>query len=436
MSLRLTQKEVEDIFTAQNCVLIDTYKNAHTKVKYLCSCGNEDWKTLSHFRRGQRCKECKKRKRSLLQTLPYEKVKEYIESEKYVLISTRYESAKSKMHLKCPNGHDYFVNLSNFKSGKRCPECQGINSYTIEYAINYFDEHNCTLLEESYTNANLPMKYICECGNKSEISFKCFLQGQRCRKCSYIKTRNKQKKNFDDIVEYFEKYECKLLTESYDYENKYSPLKFICRCGNEHISNWSSVKHSNRPSCNDCRFESIAEKHRKSDIDEIRIEFEKRGFTLTSTDYKNGKVPLEFICNNGHNAKTHYLLFKQGAGCKQCYVEFTRGENHFLWNHERTEKERKIRRQFDGYRQWRQSVYERDNYICQCCGNTSVKLNAHHLDSYSNHIDKRIDVDNGISLCVDCHGNFHSIYGNKDNLKEQFLEYMEGISWAVSYSLK
>lgn len=85
------------------------------------------------------------------------------------------------------------------------------------------------------------------------------------------------------------------------------------------------------------------------------------------------------------------------------------------------------------YAQWRESVFERDNYTCQCCGAHSGKgnpvfLNAHHVESFSDHPDLRFDIDNGITLCNKCHdprivGSFHNIYGSRNATIEQLYKY-------------
>jgi len=52
---------------------------------------------------------------------------------------------------------------------------------------------------------------------------------------------------------------------------------------------------------------------------------------------------------------------------------------------------------------WRESVFERDNYICQSCGKRGGKLEAHHILSFASFPHKRFDISNGITLCKDCH---------------------------------
>jgi 5-methylcytosine-specific restriction endonuclease McrA len=59
------------------------------------------------------------------------------------------------------------------------------------------------------------------------------------------------------------------------------------------------------------------------------------------------------------------------------------------------------------YRQWRRSVFERDNYTCQNCGAIGVRLNAHHKKPYAYYPDLRYSKENGITLCVPCHKAVH-----------------------------
>lgn len=96
-------------------------------------------------------------------------------------------------------------------------------------------------------------------------------------------------------------------------------------------------------------------------------------------------------------------------------------ENHPNWNVNITEEERIIKRKTFKDKHWRNLVFERDSYTCKCCGDDKGgNLNAHHLDGYHWAVKDRHNIENGITLCEDCHINFHKIYGYKNNTKEQF----------------
>ena len=67
------------------------------------------------------------------------------------------------------------------------------------------------------------------------------------------------------------------------------------------------------------------------------------------------------------------------------------------------------------YRIWRLSVYERDDFTCQECGQRGGKLNAHHIKPWATTPDLRFDTSNGVTLCEDCHKKKHRGEGGVDN---------------------
>jgi len=62
------------------------------------------------------------------------------------------------------------------------------------------------------------------------------------------------------------------------------------------------------------------------------------------------------------------------------------------------------------YLMWRTSVFERDNYTCQRCGDSGCILQAHHIESFAKHKSKRFDINNGITVCRPCHAAIDPYY--------------------------
>ena len=55
------------------------------------------------------------------------------------------------------------------------------------------------------------------------------------------------------------------------------------------------------------------------------------------------------------------------------------------------------------YKNWRKSVFERDHYTCQDCNKKGIYLTAHHIKSQAQYPEFRYDIDNGKTLCEECH---------------------------------
>ena len=68
-----------------------------------------------------------------------------------------------------------------------------------------------------------------------------------------------------------------------------------------------------------------------------------------------------------------------------------------------TRPKEKDRRKTPVYKHWRDSVFKRDKYTCQQCGNIGGNLNAHHIKTYKNYPKMRLDIDNGTTMCMECH---------------------------------
>lgn len=62
-------------------------------------------------------------------------------------------------------------------------------------------------------------------------------------------------------------------------------------------------------------------------------------------------------------------------------------------------------------------VYQRDNYVCQRCGSPKHP-HAHHIKAWANYPELRLDPDNLITLCEDCHLWVHS----KENTNREYIQ--------------
>jgi NUMOD3 motif len=100
------------------------------------------------------------------------------------------------------------------------------------------------------------------------------------------------------------------------------------------------------------------------------------------------------------------------------------GENHFYWKGGISLINKRVRRMPE-YLEWRAKVFERDLYTCQKCKKSGIYITAHHIVSltsivYDNGIEditmardcsKLWDLDNGITLCEECHSKTDNYKG-------------------------
>lgn len=74
--------------------------------------------------------------------------------------------------------------------------------------------------------------------------------------------------------------------------------------------------------------------------------------------------------------------------------------------HPLDKRRNKLDRRCKRYRDWRKAVLKRDNNQCKIC-KSKIELEAHHIKEFSKYKDLRFIVDNGITLCKNCHKNIH-----------------------------
>lgn len=140
---------------------------------------------------------------------------------------------------------------------------------------------------------------------------------------------------------------------------------------------------------------------------------------------------LKFICKEcGKEFEVYPSQVKKGFGdvCSwECRVKYRRGEkaiatgprmdmigeNNPNWKGGKSLLPRKQRNTTKEHLAWKRKVFARDKYTCQYCGSTK-HLNAHHIWYFAEYPEIAYDIDNGLTLCENCHKIEHSIgYAHK-----------------------
>src|SRR3990167_1818417 len=87
------------------------------------------------------------------------------------------------------------------------------------------------------------------------------------------------------------------------------------------------------------------------------------------------------------------------------------GDKHWNWQGGITPENKRIRNSKD-YILWRTAVFMRDDYTCQGCRQIGGDLEADHIKPFALYPELRLAIDNGRTLCIDCHTQTET-YGGK-----------------------
>jgi hypothetical protein len=99
------------------------------------------------------------------------------------------------------------------------------------------------------------------------------------------------------------------------------------------------------------------------------------------------------------------------------------GDKSHLWRGGITPENTKIRTSLE-VKLWRKACYERDNFTCQKYGVRTGGLVVHHINNFSEFPELRTCIENGITLSVKAHREFHKKYGFRNNNRKQLEEFL------------
>lgn len=122
-----------------------------------------------------------------------------------------------------------------------------------------------------------------------------------------------------------------------------------------------------------------------------------------------------------NRAEHHYCSDKCHREHKPTWYK---GDLIYNFNPNRTNVQRKKERKSNEDLNFINGVKKRDNYTCACCGKRGGVLVSHHIYSYNYYEKGRYDINNGITLCDECHLNFHKEYGFGNNDKKQLENFI------------
>lgn len=257
-------------------------------------------------------------------------------------------------------------------------------------------------------------KCLCDCGGEKVTTSQRLKNGD-CTTCGC-----NPKRTFKDLTgQRFGK-----LTAISLCEKLYNRKAWLCKCdcGKETKITSNALVQGKANSCGCECYQNLDLSGRKYGRLKVISKFDKG---------KNGSWYYLCNCDCGKECLVNVGQLNDGrtksCGCLSREVASKKGSTLVGSNNPRWKggitPEQKLLRGSKAYKLWRKQVLYRDRRCCQLCGETK-KLHAHHILSYIDTPEYRLNPDNGITLCENCHVYFHMIYGYGDNTPEQLKEFM------------
>lgn len=203
-NIKLTHEFVEKSFEKEGYKLLSKYRNSSSKLKYVCPKGHIGYIKWDHWRDGHRCAECVGNKR-----LTTEFVRQEFEKEGYELLSGSYKNSHSKLEYKCPQGHIGTITYGNWIIGHRCLECSGKAKKTIDFIREEITKEGYTLKTDYYENCDQKLHLVCPNGHDYYVSWDNWNHSKsRCPKCKKWGTSDQEqsivlflKSYLDNVIE-------------------------------------------------------------------------------------------------------------------------------------------------------------------------------------------------------------------------------------------
>jgi len=264
--------------------------------------------------------------------------------------------------------------------------------------LEFFHE----VLDKYSKGSHVKVRFLCPvCNNISNRMFKSCLRATHCRYCFSLPAKSRKKNSIPIPLE--------------------EALR-TCTHGSQQLTIWRCID------CGIQQTKTLRQALRTKRCKKCSRRAQQR------PDLSGKNNPMYGISHPGIKGESHYnwkggkpkcldcgkqLGDRRSEFCRSCTQ---RGDRNPYYNPTLTQQERILQRNTPEHREWAKAIKVRDSFKCQVCFR-NMKLQAHHLSSYSTAPDLRYSLQNGVTLCKDCHIEFHLLYKKRHNTTEQFEEF-------------
>lgn len=274
-------------------------------------------------------------------------------------------------------------------------------------------------------NGGSPPRWICrcDCGKEKSILGGSLRAGKN-KSCGCKKTEKfeeRAKKRFVDLTG--KKFGALQVVHQLA-SSRHSNSRWLCRCecGREVVRHYTSLKTAKSCGCLRSRArdnELVGERFGRLLVISRDGSARNRGSQwLCQCECGLVKVVDRAALVRGRSRSCGCLAIEQRA------ERFT-GNGNPRWREDLSDAEREQGRDTKENHLWVKAILSRDDYTCATCSVRGGRLAAHHLDGWDWCAEKRYEISNGVTLCIQCHNSFHSRYGRGGNTADQFANFME-----------
>lgn len=202
---KYTKSEVENILKKYNYILIGDYKNINSLIRVKCKYGHINNIYFRNFKNGIRCKECNDRgrlkdKEGVFRSsdkkfscgnkkLEYSFVKNIIQGMGFEYLDPCYNGIKSKVKVKCKQGHISEIRFDRLRNIKKCPQCsKNEQMFTYQYVKGFIESKGYKILSKKYNGCEKKLLLSCANNHNFLCTFTNFKNANvRCPVCDNSK---------------------------------------------------------------------------------------------------------------------------------------------------------------------------------------------------------------------------------------------------------
>ena len=290
------------------------FVSAKSKLDFICAKGHEWSATADSVKRGSWCLECGKVKAANSRRTSIGVIKELAKQKNGECLTEEYEFHEQKLLWRCEKGHQWKTTYSNVRSGSWCHQCAGNTKKSLQDLVAIATSKGGTCLTKHYENNKTRVELRCKNGHEWETGAKNIFRGDWCGRCQKIINEQKiRNKNFENAREIASQRNGLCLSK--EYLGNHEKLTWMCQEKHQWDASYYSVKAG--AWCGKCSAITAGSKRKLTIRDMQQLAQLKNGVCL-STKYINARTHLTWQCEKKHVWEAVPYNIKSGRWCPAC----------------------------------------------------------------------------------------------------------------------